>query len=175
MTAATTDRPKVRAELNPADVVVWVDPREQKPYHGSPLTFVLNTLDTGDYALACAPDLLRIERKELSDFVACCGNGRERFMREMTRIKAFAIPIVLIETTWNQLAAGGWRSQISPASVFGTAVGLLADGINVICGGDRMQSEDLCKRILYTAARRRWREAREWVKSLSGTEGQPDE
>lgn len=174
MSATDAAVPKLPADLNPNDVVVWVDPREKKPYHGRPLTFELNTLDTGDYALACAPDLLRIERKELSDFVACCGAERERFMREMTRMKAFAIPIVLVETTWEQLAAGEWRSQTTPASVLGTAVGLLADGINVICGGDRLQSEDLCKRILYTAARRRWREAREWVKALSA-EGQVDE
>ncbi len=170
MTTSTIEIPKLPADLNPADVVVLVDPREQKPYHGSPLRFELGTLDTGDYALACAPDLLRIERKELADFVMCCGAERERFMREMTRMKAFAIPIVLIEATWEQLSEGAWRSKTSAASVFGTAVGLMADGINVICGGDRLASESLCKRILYTAARRRWREAREWVKSLSSTE-----
>ncbi len=166
MTVASVEIPKLRADLNPADVLVWVDPREKKPYHGRPLTFELNTLDTGDYALACSPELLRIERKELADFVACCGAERERFMREMTRMKAFDIPIVLVETTWEQLAAGEWRSHTTPASVVGTAVGLIADGINVICGGTRSQSEDLCKRILYATARRRWREAREWVKAI---------
>jgi ERCC4-type nuclease len=173
MSATSIERPKLRADLNPADVLVWVDPREQKPYHGRPLTFELHTLDTGDYALATCPDLLRIQRKELSDFVACCGVERERFMREMTRMKAFAIPIVLVEATWEQLAAGEWRSHTTPASVMGTAIGLLADGINVICGGHRSHCEELCKKILYTAARRRWREAREWVNSIcSEAEGE---
>lgn len=79
------------ATLAPESVVAITDSREQCPLDLSPLRSERGTLDTGDYCLASCPDVVRIERKSLSDLVGCVGSDRERFEREVSRLLAFPI------------------------------------------------------------------------------------
>lgn len=174
MSMAAVDIVKLPAELPAESVEVLVDSREQLPWALSPLRTREGSLQTGDYCLSAAPNALRIERKSLDDYLACCGVERERFTREMERMLAFPCRVLVIESSWGVLSTGGWRSKITPASVVGTTVGWLEMGIQVVLAGDRMHAEDFAKRLLYLAARRRWREARGFVAAMSG-EGKSDE
>ncbi len=79
------------AMLAPEFVTAIVDTREQLPLDLSPLRVQTGTLDTGDYALAAAPDLIRLERKSLDDLLGCVGRERERFDREVMRLLAFPV------------------------------------------------------------------------------------
>lgn len=80
---------------------VIVDSREQAPfpfrgprYEG--VTVEVGTLSVGDYSLAGLADKVAVERKELSDLVACLGRERERFERELARgaaLDAFCVVV----------------------------------------------------------------------------------
>ena len=169
MATATTDKPfRIPATLEPANVIVIADNREQTPWELSPLTVRTGTLQSGDYALEAFPDLLRIERKSPEDFIGCCGSERSRFMREIERLRAFPVRLVIIECGWDFLAAGNWRSKLSPASVTGTAISLIASGVGVCCAGNRERADKFAARLLYMVARREWQKSRALIAAVLG-------
>ena len=104
---------------------VIVDSREQAPfpfrgprYEG--VTVEVGTLSVGDYSLAGLADKVAVERKELSDLVACLGRERERFERELARGAALDAFCVVVEASWADLAGGlskraGLRRTVPPA------------------------------------------------------------
>jgi len=103
------------------DIVVIIDTREQTPLDfGADVQAMRGTLNAGDYSLQGLEDLLAIERKELSDLVACVGTERERFERELLRLRGYRCKAVMVEATLAQVEKGGWRSQVKPAAVLGS-------------------------------------------------------
>jgi hypothetical protein len=96
-----------------------VDNREQCPFaflHEKYAGTIVEAgaLDTGDYSLAGLADRVAVERKSLSDLVACLGRERERFERELQRAAALDAFAVVIESSWADLAGGKYRSQLNP-------------------------------------------------------------
>ena len=98
---------------------IVVDSREQAPfpfrgprYEG--VSVEVGALGTGDYSLAGLTDKVAVERKELADLVACLGRERERFEREMQRAAALDAFAVVVEASWQDLAAGNYRSRLNP-------------------------------------------------------------
>lgn len=57
---------------------------------------------------------MAVERKSLSDLVACLGRERERFERELMRGAALDAFCVVCEGSWLELARGEYRSQLKP-------------------------------------------------------------
>jgi len=111
------------------------------------------------------PDLAAIERKSLSDLLGCIGQERDRFDREVIRLLAYPARALVIESTWAELEAGEWRSKVTPAAAVGSVLGWIAAGLPVVMAGDHERAGRFVAKILYTAARRRWREARALVGS----------
>lgn len=106
------------AELRP---VVIVDTREQTPLTFNRLDCERATLRTGDYSFKGGEQQLCIERKSVSDFVSCCmGNNRERFFRELHRMRGFAFRRLLIVGQRREIETGQYRSAIRPKSVLAT-------------------------------------------------------
>ena len=132
------------AKLDPSSVVAIIDTREQLPLCLDPLSVEVGTLQSGDYALRGC-DEIRIERKSLPDLLACVGVERERFEREIERLLAFRVRILLIESTWQEIELGQWRSKVSVESVIGSLLGWQT------CG---------------TVARRRYAELRGFANSI---------
>ena len=98
---------------------IIIDSREQAPfpfrgprYEG--VSVEVGALGTGDYSLAGLTDKVAVERKELADLVACLGRERERFEREMQRAAALDAFAVVVEASWQDLAAGNYRSRLNP-------------------------------------------------------------
>jgi DNA excision repair protein ERCC-4 len=62
---------------------IVVDSREQAPFlfEGYGAEVAQGTLTAGDYSLAGLESLVAVERKSLSDLVACLGRERDRFER----------------------------------------------------------------------------------------------
>jgi len=149
------------ASLSPENVTALVDTREQTPLDLSPLRVQSHTLSTGDYALAACPDAIRIERKSLSDLLGCVGNDRERFDREVLRLLAFPVRVLLVEATWAEIELGQWRSKITPEQVIGSLLGWQAMGLGVHMVGDHSRAGKHAARLLYTVAKRRYRELRQ--------------
>lgn len=118
-----------------SSMTVLVDTREQdtmafrRRLDAMACTWKREKLDAGDYSCQCIlpngnvysmADRVVIERKMSADEI--CGNftrGRQRFIREFERLKAKGgKPYLLIEnTSWADLFAGNYRSQLNPSSL----------------------------------------------------------
>jgi ERCC4-type nuclease len=168
MTTATTTRSPLPAELRPEQVTAIVDTREQLPLDLAPLQVTAGTLVTGDYSVVGLENIVAIERKSLSDLLGCIGQDRERFDREVMRLLAYPVRALIVESTWPELEAGGWRSRVTPAAAVGSLLGWIAMGLPIIMAGDHARAGRYVSRLLYTAARRRWREARALAGSVGG-------
>jgi ERCC4-type nuclease len=153
----------IPAELNAEQVTAIIDTREQLPLDLSPLQTVAGTLTTGDYSVRGLESIVAVERKSLSDLLGCIGVNRERFDREVLRLLAYPTRAIVVESTWPDLEQGEWRSQVTPAAAVGSVLGWIAQGVPIIMVGDHERAGRYVSRLLYTAARRRWREARALV------------
>ena len=106
-----------------------VDTREQsalflsKPPKG--LLFVRDTLSAGDYSIKGFEDSIAIERKSLSDFYGSIGNGRERFKRELLRLKSYSWAALVIEASEEYVTSTNTMySAMHPESIKGTLVSI---------------------------------------------------
>lgn len=158
------------ADIDPADVVAVVDTREQLPFDLAPLRMISGTLAAGDYSVQGLENYVAIERKSLADLVSCCGAERERFERELQRLLAYPTRCVIVEAHWVTLTIGGWRSAIKPASVVGSVLAWMGAGVPFLFAGDRDAAQHAASRMLFIAARRRWREARALAAGIIGQE-----
>lgn len=101
--------------------VLIVDSREQTPLVFTRLKSERGTLVTGDYAFKGGEELFSIERKTVSDFVACCiGTNRERFERELHRLRGYRFKRLLIVGTRAAIERKEYQSNITPRAVLGT-------------------------------------------------------
>jgi single-strand DNA-binding protein len=98
--------------------VIVIDTREQEPLTFSRFRTVTAALQTGDYSILGLESMFAVERKSLPDLVACCCAGnRERFERELHRLRGFRIKRQLVVGTEEALAAGCYRSAIALKAV----------------------------------------------------------
>jgi DNA excision repair protein ERCC-4 len=103
------------AAMRPA---VIIDTREQDPLPIRRLPVIRAGLQSGDYSAAGLQDLFAVERKSLPDLVACCmGENRDRFERELHRLRGFRFKRLLIIGKREEIEAGAYRSAIRPAAV----------------------------------------------------------
>lgn len=94
-----------------------IDTREQAPLPFQRLTTIRGTLATGDYSFAGGQELFAVERKTLSDLIGCCTASRERFERELHRLRGYRFKRLLIVGTRQEIERGEYRSNIRPAAV----------------------------------------------------------
>ena len=101
--------------------VLVIDSREQAPLEFEHLPTVPGTLYSGDYSIRALEHLFAIERKSLEDIVACCmGENRARFERELGRMRGLHFKQLVIVGIRAELAAGQYRSRITPKAVLAT-------------------------------------------------------
>jgi DNA excision repair protein ERCC-4 len=159
---------KLPAEPKVEDILAIVDKREQRPLDLSPLQVVKGTLATGDYSVVGLESVVALERKGLGDMLSCIGTDRERFEREVQRLMSYQVRALVIESTWAELEAGEWRSRVKPTSVIGSLLGWSAMGLPIVMAGNHCKAGQYVSKLLYIAARRRWREARSLVIGATG-------
>ena len=108
-------------DLAGSEPVIVTDSREQEPLTFSRLQSVRGTLTTGDYSVVGLQELFAIERKTISDLVGCCiGQNRDRFERELHRLRGFRFKRLLIVGSEAEILKRDYRSNIKPAAVLGT-------------------------------------------------------
>ncbi len=165
----------IPAELKPDQVVAIVDTREQTPLDLHPLRVQVGTLATGDYSVLGLENVIAIERKSLPDLLSCVGSERERFDKEVMRLLAYPTRAIIVESTWGQIEAGGWKSKVTSSAAVGSLLGWIAAGVPIIMAGDHERAGRYVSRLLFTAARRRWRELRTLAATISTAETQVGE
>lgn len=152
---------KLPATIQPEWITAIVDTREQAPLNLTPLAVEIGTLPTGDYSIRGMEHLVAIERKSLPDLLGCIGRDRDRFDREVQRLLAYPTRALVVEATWAQIEMGSWtNSRIKPAAAIGSLLGWIEMGLPVILAGDHERAGRYVARLLFTSARRRWRELR---------------
>ena len=101
--------------------VIVTDTREQLPLPFKRLASVRATLTSGDYSFYGGEEVFAVERKTVADLVGCCvGENRERFFRELHRLRGYRFKRLLIVGTREQIETGTYRSDLSPKAVLAT-------------------------------------------------------
>jgi ERCC4-type nuclease len=129
MSADALALPALRCLGDLADVrpAIVIDTREQAPLTFTRLQADRGTLQTGDYSFAGGEELFAIERKTVADLVACCyGENRERFFRELHRLRGYRFKRLLVVGTRQEIEAGQYRANVKPSVVTGTLAAIEA-------------------------------------------------
>ena len=95
---------------------IIVDTREQNPYFFTafPAEVVRGTLNAGDYSIPGFTDEIAIERKELGDLIGCLSHDRDRFTRELERLRGYQSAALLVEAPFSFIKGGRYRSKMKP-------------------------------------------------------------
>jgi DNA excision repair protein ERCC-4 len=161
---------KIPGELVQECVTAIVDTREQVPLDLAPLRMQWGTLATGDYTVAGLERYIAIERKSLTDLLACVGRERERFERETMRLLAYPTRAIVVSAAWAEVERGDWPGRVTPAATIGSLLGWIAMGIPIVMAGDHDRAGRIVSRMLFIAARRRYLEARSLVAGIVESE-----
>lgn len=133
---------------------VVIDSREQRPWQFQNLPSEQGTLSTGDYSVKGLEHLVAIERKSLDDLLGCVGRERDRFLRELQRLKAYKFKALIIEATYEDIQRGEWRSKVHPNAVAGSLAGWMAQyQIPIFLAGDHESAGRFVEKYLYQCAR----------------------
>jgi DNA excision repair protein ERCC-4 len=116
-----SDSGEKRLSLSFIEPTVIVDTREQEPLVFPRLEAIPGTLLTGDYSVVGLESLFAVERKSIPDLVGCCmGESRERFERELHRLRGFRFKRLLVVGSEEAILAERYRSNIKPQAVLAT-------------------------------------------------------
>jgi ERCC4-type nuclease len=97
--------------------VVIIDSREQTPLRFAHLQSRVGTLTSGDYSAAGLENFVAIERKSAADLVASVTRERDRFERELHRLRGFSFSRVIVTASRESIERGEYRSAATPKSV----------------------------------------------------------
>lgn len=153
-------------ELKMQDLTIVIDSREQNPWTFDEMKTELGTLSVGDYSVRGMEQTIAIERKSLPDFVSCCGGERDRFQRELDRLRGWPISAVIIEASWADLLLGSWRSRLTNKQVMASYCAWTAQGHSLVLGKSHAEAGKIAAGILYYAARYRLKEVKPFIDSL---------
>ena len=103
--------------INSPSFTIITDTREQTPLPFSNLPTIPGTLLTGDYSIRGLEHLFSVERKTVDDLVHSVIQQRERFEKELHRLRGFHFARLLIIGTEQQIEQGHYRSQANPKAV----------------------------------------------------------
>lgn len=136
--------------------VLLVDTREQKPLRFSHLPAEPATLYTGDYSVRGLEEVFAVERKSLADLAGSLTRERDRFMREMHRLRGYQSPYLLAigdDMELSRLIAQG-RLKLQQVEHSLRAI-QSRYGVHV----ERAYTEEQAARLVETWAFCAWREA----------------
>ena len=107
--------------MNDFEPILIIDSREQTPLFFPKLKTIRVGLTTGDYSIQGLENYFAVERKSIADLVGCCvGENRERFERELMRLKGIDFRRLIIvgsrEDVWQQR----YHSNVNPRAVMGS-------------------------------------------------------
>ena len=107
-------------------------------------------LKSGDYSIDGFEDRVAVERKSLSDLYGSLGTGRDRFEREMVRLKDFEFAAVVIEAPWSTIInKPPSRSRLKAVSVVATIIAWMQRyRVHWITCPNRIFAEKITHRIL---------------------------
>ena len=154
------------------------DSREQAPFtfSGYPVEVEVGALEAGDYSVAGFTRRIALERKALQDLVGCLSGDRERFERELARLRGYDCAAVIVEEPMSALRQGRYRGHLNPDSAWQSVLAFsMRYRIPFIWCQDRADAETVTFDLLRHYARDRWRELQALaptVRTVSNNSGQ---
>ncbi len=143
------------------------DSREQAPFlfEGFECQVATGTLNAGDYSLHGFADRIAVERKELGDLISCLTAGRERFVRELERLRGYESAVVVVEAPFNDISKGNYRSKLNPESAVQSVISIMQNyRMPFFFAKDRTQAEEFTFHFLrhyHRHALERWKKINE--------------
>jgi ERCC4-type nuclease len=98
---------------------IVIDRQEQLPWSFSCMTIRDRSLDTGDYTVETLENVLCVERKSIPDLVGTVVNDWQRFSRQLRRMSAMDVALIVVEGKVSDLMNHQYSSQTNPESVRG--------------------------------------------------------
>lgn len=128
--------------------IIIQDTREQRPLPIKGFPVEVATMKTGDYGIKGFSDennpRFIVERKSIPDLIGSLTSGRERFMREIERMRRFGFRALLIEGTREEIERGKYRSMATSKSIISSLYAItVRAGVQVFyCGEQEDDSID---------------------------------
>ncbi len=94
-----------------------VDSREQDPLVFKKLPSERGTLQTGDYSIKGCEEIFAVERKSIADLVQSVTTERDRFERELHRLRGFRFKRLLIVGGESEIRTHRYRGSANPKAI----------------------------------------------------------
>ena len=157
--------------LDHSKLTAIIDTREQKPLNLLPFKVVRKSLPTGDYTLAGLEEHISIERKEFSDLIGCMTSSRERFEKELMRMRSYPFRCIVVEGSYSDIIAGNYRSKLNPISAAHSISSWVSKHqVPIMFVGDANAAADFVKHYMYSTAQRLFEKNRNLSKAMVGVE-----
>jgi ERCC4-type nuclease len=125
----------------PDGFTLVVDTREQTPlFLTSKPWIIYKKLDQGDYSVLGFEDRIAIERKSISDLLSVIGKNRERFEREIARLKDYWWKGLLIEGTEKDIYDIHRFSSVHPNARYHSLASFEIRGLHIYYAEDRRKA-----------------------------------
>ena len=109
-------------------ITVIQDTREQTPYSFKDMQVEVRSISTGDYAIKGFERYFRIERKQdVDELIGNLTTGRDRFFRELDRLRAFKYRFLIVGCNWQDIADGAYRSRANKDAMRETVNSIIID------------------------------------------------
>ena len=108
-------------------LVIIRDTREQRGWNfaciAPPPIVEVATLRTGDYSLLGYEDQICVERKSHLDACGTFGRGRDRWERELERMRSYRFAAVILEVDWHTIVCRPpARSKLNPKTIHASII-----------------------------------------------------
>ncbi len=135
--------------MAPPPLIIKIDSREQRPLvFGSDVVTEISTLREGDYTAAGLEGRAAIERKSLEDLVGSLTFERERFDREIERLRPYKFSLVVVEADLDDVIEMRYRGNTNPSSIVGSIASIMARGVPFAFCGSPRNAAILVERLL---------------------------
>lgn len=132
---------------------IIVDTREQDPLPLAKLdgiATVPGALQSGDYSIPGFEESFAVERKSLNDLVGSLTQDRDRFRRELHRLRGFDVAYLLVEASASDILAGKSFSKANPKALMASLVSFeLEFGVHAVFIPSRMDAARWLARLAW--------------------------
>jgi len=132
---------------------ILIDTREQDPLPIATYPTERGTLNSGDYSFAGGEHLFAVERKSIPDLVQSVTAERERFIRELERLRGYRFARLLVIGWPGQIEQGQYRGRTPPKVIMHTLHSFEAKYLPVVWARTPQEGAELVQRWAFWFAR----------------------
>ncbi|EDY16162.1 hypothetical protein CfE428DRAFT_6266 [Chthoniobacter flavus Ellin428] len=132
---------------------ILIDSREQDPLPIQAYPTAVRGLTSGDYSVAGLESLFSVERKSIPDLVQSLTRDRDRFLRELERLRGYRFARLLVIGCPGQIEQGHYRSRTAPKAILHSLYSVEAKYVPVVWARTPADGAELVERWSFWYAR----------------------